>query len=155
MEIGQAIARMRKQKGWGQSELAERATIPQPNLSAIETGRRDLTVSTLCRLALALEVPAASLLDEATDLRPSLGPLTRSRVEKMARAVVAGREKLSAPEKKAVFLLKSLAPETAVRRFSSRQATEAWTSLKGLIGAANVKILLEKVRDAAQRQRHR
>ena len=56
LEIGSQIYLRRLEKGMTQAELARRAGIPQPNLSNIEKGKRDLTISTLARIAHALGV---------------------------------------------------------------------------------------------------
>lgn len=58
--IAQAIYITRLQKGLSQKELALKAGIPQPNLSRIEKGR-DFKVSTLCQLAMTLEVSVEDL----------------------------------------------------------------------------------------------
>ena len=51
MSVGAAIYARRLEKGLTQRELARRAVMTPANLSAIETGRRDLLVSTLLRIA--------------------------------------------------------------------------------------------------------
>ena len=151
-ESGQIISRIRRERGLTQGQLARRAAIPQSNLSNIEIGKRDLTVSTLRRIALALEVSAARLLEEPLKKGVSAGLFTRSRVEKIARAVVTGEGALSVFETELVSLLRYLAPETARGRFSSRKAEMAWSRLKVMISPTEIKTILQKVRDAAQRQ---
>lgn len=80
------LRRLRHHRGLTQQELARRALVTPANLSAIESGRRDLTVGTLLRLARALEVEPA-LLFTAPPLRASLGPVP---LDYVARAVVTG-----------------------------------------------------------------
>lgn len=88
MSVGAAIYARRLEKGLTQRELARRAVMTPANLSAIETGRRDLLVSTLLRIARCLDVPAAGLIEPHRSVRTSL---PRRTIMRIARAVVDGR----------------------------------------------------------------
>lgn len=57
------IRTQRQAAGMSQSQLARAATVPQPNLSAYENGRRTPSPEVLARLARALDVPLADRLD--------------------------------------------------------------------------------------------
>lgn len=152
-ESGQIISKIRQEKGLTQSELAMRAAVPQSNLSNIEMGKRDLTVSTLKRIARALDVPAARLLDEPRhEPAASSESFTRARVERIASAVVTDAKSRSSLEAEIVSLLRYLSPETGKGRFSSRTALLSWSRLKTLISPIEIKTILEKIRDAAQRK---
>src|SRR5258708_3964414 len=87
MNIGGAIYAQRLKRGLTQRALAARALMTPANLSAIETGRRDLTVQTLLRIARVLQTPAATFLDEPTGLRNALPHDTFNQV---AGAVLSG-----------------------------------------------------------------
>ena len=63
--IGSQIRAWRSFRGLSQAELAQIANLPRPNLSALEQGRHDCTLSTLQRLARALKLSPAQLLEEA------------------------------------------------------------------------------------------
>ena len=65
IDIGLTVAALRKLKGYSQDDLAERAGISRQTLSLIETPTvvHSLSVETLLRLADALEVNAADLLN--------------------------------------------------------------------------------------------
>lgn len=75
MNIIEQLVRARKQRGISAAEVALRAGIQRSNLSAIERGRRDCTVSTLEKLA-----AGAGLRLVVTDLggRPLVSETARS-----------------------------------------------------------------------------
>ena len=62
--IGRTLKRLREARGWSLSDLARRAKLSSPaHVSLIESGgRRNLTATTVQRLAKALGVPATDLL---------------------------------------------------------------------------------------------
>lgn len=63
--LGEAIRRIRKIQGISQEELALLAQIDRSYVGRIERGDNNAAVLTLIRLATALGVSAAQLLDEA------------------------------------------------------------------------------------------
>ena len=65
IDIGLTVAALRKLKGYSQDDLAERAGISRQTLSLIVTPTvvHSFSVETLLRLADALEVNAADLLN--------------------------------------------------------------------------------------------
>jgi transcriptional regulator with XRE-family HTH domain len=87
--FGETVLAWRLARGMTQSELARTARIPRPNLSAIERGDREVTLKTLRALALALDVRPGVLAD---GMPPDAGtrPLSRTRLERIARAAVRG-----------------------------------------------------------------
>jgi HTH-type transcriptional regulator / antitoxin HipB len=66
-QLGNLIRRARKQRGWSQSQLAERVGIRQGTISLIETGNPATRVDTLLALlaALDLELQVASRLKDS------------------------------------------------------------------------------------------
>lgn len=62
MPHAERIKQARIDAGLTQTELAERSGISQPAISAVESGA-DVRLSTLERIAEALGVPAAKLVD--------------------------------------------------------------------------------------------
>jgi transcriptional regulator with XRE-family HTH domain len=60
--IGQRLARLRKEQGLTQAELAERIGIKQTSVSDYETGRLRLNDEMLARVSLALKVSADTIL---------------------------------------------------------------------------------------------
>ncbi len=88
--IGRRVGGWRKSRGLSQSALATRAGIPQAAVSSIELGRRDCSLRTVYRLALALDITPGTLLDAD----PPWSPLTRHEVDAVSRAIVSGRRDL-------------------------------------------------------------
>ncbi len=87
--FGETVLAWRLSRGMSQADLARAARVPRPNLSAIERGDREVTLKTLRALALALDLPPGLLVD---GLMPDAGalPLTRERLERVARAAARG-----------------------------------------------------------------
>lgn len=68
--VGGRIRKMREASGLNLHELARLSGISAPALSRIETGKRDLRITSLYRIAAALRIKARDLLDEP----PAGGP---------------------------------------------------------------------------------
>lgn len=60
--LGERLARLRKQRGYTQSEFAERVGITQVLVSLYETDRRQFSVELAIRFALALDTSTDELL---------------------------------------------------------------------------------------------
>lgn len=85
--FAEQISAWREVRGLTQEELSRRAGIPRPNLSDIERGRQDITVSTLARIASALSLSPGRLLDES----PQLAAIKdRHEADALAKAIVSG-----------------------------------------------------------------
>lgn len=65
------LRRLREERAWTQAEAAERCGMKFQQLSQVESGRSNVTLVTLCRLARGLGVDVAALL-AAQPLEPSL-----------------------------------------------------------------------------------
>lgn len=63
--MGRVVRELRGEANWSQTKLAARADMSVSGLSLIETGKRNLTVTTLERVAEALDMPASELLARA------------------------------------------------------------------------------------------
>ncbi len=61
--MGKRIAQYRQAQGWSQEQLATRAEISRPYLARLETGKQDPRVSTLLKIAKALHVNIAALVE--------------------------------------------------------------------------------------------
>lgn len=61
--IGNNIAKLRKKKGLTSKELGDLCDIEKSNLIPIEKGRINVTITTLIKIAKALEVDLKSFLD--------------------------------------------------------------------------------------------
>jgi len=62
-QFGKNVRAFRERAGLSQEELAFRATMKRTYLSDLERGKRNPTVRALGRLAVALEIEPARLLD--------------------------------------------------------------------------------------------
>jgi transcriptional regulator with XRE-family HTH domain len=62
-ELGTNLLAARKRLGLTQEQVAERSGVHATEVSRIEAGKRDPKVSTLRRLARAVEVPPGQLLE--------------------------------------------------------------------------------------------
>lgn len=62
-----AIKKYRQAKGWSQSRLGRESKVSQTYISELEAGKWTPNLSILRKLANALEVPLAALLDEGIE----------------------------------------------------------------------------------------
>jgi transcriptional regulator with XRE-family HTH domain len=60
--VGDKVRDLRKERGWSQQELADRAGISMQTVSNLETGRHVPEIATLSKIAGALGVPLPDLL---------------------------------------------------------------------------------------------
>jgi CheY-like chemotaxis protein/DNA-binding XRE family transcriptional regulator len=67
--LGRIVKRRRQGLGFSQEELAWRADLHRTYVTDVERGARNLSMSTIDRLAQALEIPLSSLLGEVDTLR--------------------------------------------------------------------------------------
>lgn len=66
-----SVAALRLQKGWSQAELARRAETSQPYIARLERGQVDPQVSTVRKIARALDVPVGALVDAIASGEPA------------------------------------------------------------------------------------
>src|SRR3990167_6772030 len=86
LPIGHQIYLKRTEKGLTQTQLASLVRIPQSNLCNMEKGKHDPTVSTLRKIAAALEVHPGEFFDDWND-ESYKETLTRRKIEKIAAIV--------------------------------------------------------------------
>lgn len=60
--VADNLKRARERKGWTQQALAARASVSRRMLTAVETGEANISLTTLGRIATALDVPFAELV---------------------------------------------------------------------------------------------
>jgi transcriptional regulator with XRE-family HTH domain len=145
MTVGQDIYRRRIEAGITQLELVRRTGIPQPNLSNIEKGKQDMTVSTLIQIAWALGVKPGELLESQVGPRQKPFPLTRELVEKIAKALFDDRTPLSPAEQTVVSCLKQIIPGIGPRRKSAKEINRAWFQLRRWFREDEIRFLVERV----------
>jgi len=71
--VGRRIAELRLALGLTQDQLGERLDMDTNNLQRIETGRQNLTIRTLVRVANVLDVPVRALFDEPESRKVRIG----------------------------------------------------------------------------------
>lgn len=145
---GLRIYECRLRKGWTQAELAAKACIAQANLSNIEKGKRDLTVSTLVRLAAALGVQPSELIESEESVKPF--PLTRAQIETLAAAVINPQAKASREIQNLATLFRTTLPKTGTRA-SSQKAQQAWSRLRERFSSGEIRGIFQRIEDARQR----
>lgn len=160
LPFGQTLWLWRQQRGLTQAALAHRARLSRPNLSAIERGRRDVTLRTLRLLAATLGVRPGVLVEGLPP--PADGGaapfLSREAIERMADAAALGRPSVKPTERAVVAALRTILQHrlrAARRRWSRprgsrRAATAAWMMLKSLYSQEAIRTLAERV---VERQR--
>ena len=62
-QVGTRLKEIREAKGMSQTALAKRSRLSREHIVRLEGGRYDPTVTTLTKLAKALRVPVAKLLE--------------------------------------------------------------------------------------------
>jgi transcriptional regulator with XRE-family HTH domain len=156
LEIGQNIYHARLQRSVSQEQLSMATGILQPNLSRIEKGKQDITVSTLVRIALSLNMKPSQLLGESPALPEEGKPyihLTRPVIEKIAAAVTGSPARLDLKERELVKWLQAVVRLPGKRPLSVKRTYQAWSRLKSSLNNVELRILLERVRDATQRMK--
>lgn len=144
-------------RGLTQAELARRTRIARPNLSAIERGRREVSLGTLRALAVGVGVSPGTLVDGISpwSLHQAAGPLSRNRLERIADAVVAGGKSKDRREQTLIEALQRLLASRAaaaarrrggVRR-GKRAAVGAWLLLASGYPREVVQSLIQRVID--------
>ena len=146
--FGETVLLWRLKRGLTQSELARRAGVPRPNLSAIERGQREVSLKTVRALALALSVLPGVLVDGIAPEEGGAGELSREAMERIAAAVIRKSALADAKEQDLADQLKHLvssglraagpATKGSTKRLTlkgaarlSRVSDRAWLSLSG------------------------
>ena len=133
LPFGETVLLWRLHRKLTQRQLAREARVPQPNLSDIERGRREVSLKTVRALALALGVNPGALVD---GLPPEQTPtLSRPALERVAEAAALGGTLRDPREKALAGTIRSLvsarlaaqAPGRAKKaRRMGRRADRAW-----------------------------
>ena len=145
---GFKIAECRGLKGWTQAGLAAKAGMAQANLSNIEKGKRDLTVSTLLRVADALNVKPSELIEEKP--APKAFSLTRTQIETLAKAVVHPQTRTSSQVRELAELFREILPQASARS-SSKKIQRAWIKLRQRFSSQEIRGICQRIEDAKQR----
>jgi transcriptional regulator with XRE-family HTH domain len=63
-QLGERVRKLREKRGWSQEALAHETGFGRSFMSAIERGKKDIRLSTLCKLASLFDVTPAQLLKD-------------------------------------------------------------------------------------------
>jgi transcriptional regulator with XRE-family HTH domain len=63
-KLGERVRALREKRGWSQEELAHETGFGRSFMSAIERGKKDIRLSTLCKLAALFDVTPSQLLKD-------------------------------------------------------------------------------------------
>lgn len=144
-----------------QAQLARRSGIPQPNLSAIERGARDISLRTLRALAVALRVRPGILVDGVPPKAEGkqAAALDRDVLERIAAATAGRCVPLKSGEQEVVELLKSLVQGRLkalgktgrLGKYGVRAVRLSWMKLRARYSEAVLESLIERVSEQASR----
>lgn len=158
--FGQTVRLWRLHRGYTQAELACRARVPRPNLSVIEQGKREVSLSTLRSLALGLDVRPGVLADGLPPPAPSPRVWSRAALERIADAVVGVRpaprrsERAVAQQLRAVLRHRTqlAARRRGTPRRGVRRGEAAWLSLRARCSPEILRSLLKRIDDRQRSQ---
>ena len=88
MNVGRAIRLCRTKRGASQSAVARRASCSVSYLSMLENNKRDPTLSTLTKVAQALQMPVGLLFFLASE-QDDLGPIDEKTSGKLMQSALA------------------------------------------------------------------
>ena len=89
-QVGNKIVAARKMRGMSAQQLALEADMPQSMLSAIEHGRKSISLDVFFRIASALKVPLSYLQPDELD-RYSSVPSEMQKVVELSRSIPSGQ----------------------------------------------------------------
>jgi transcriptional regulator with XRE-family HTH domain len=87
--LGQRLRELRKQKGFSQERLGERSSLSGKFIGEVERGEKSISIDSLYRVSVALEVS----LRQLTDVRPGRRAMVPSEEAEKIFALVSGRHR--------------------------------------------------------------
>lgn len=87
MKLGQTIRICRKNRGYTQGELAERADISVSHLSLLEKNKRDPSLATVEAISSALSMPLSVLVFLASK-GEEITELSENQIEEISRSII-------------------------------------------------------------------
>jgi transcriptional regulator with XRE-family HTH domain len=61
--FGLRVRDLRKERGWSQEKLADKSDLDRSYVGGVERGERNISLDNICRIARALGVSPATLMD--------------------------------------------------------------------------------------------
>src|ERR1700704_529610 len=90
--LGRRLRELRKQRGLSQEGLGERSSLSGKFIGEVERGEKSISIDSLYKIAVALEVPLRHL----TDVRPGKRAVVPSKEAEQIFALVSGRHRPAA-----------------------------------------------------------
>lgn len=90
-QLGERLRTLRKAQGWSQEELGARANLHPTYVGGIERGERNVSLNNMTKLAQALHVSMAELLQFPAQDPPAMDDPVRRRI----KTLIAGQERLA------------------------------------------------------------
>lgn len=155
LPFGQTLLLWRFQRGLTQQDLAAKARIPRTALSAMERGRREVTLKTLRALAVGLSI-RPGLLADGTPPHSETIPRSFSRqaLERVADRIVYGtplrdpKEERMAALMSAMVASRALAAGYRVKPIKGKRARQAaWLALSSQVPSQVIRSLLQRIAD--------
>ena len=144
----------RLERRLSQEALAKAAKISRPNLSAVERGKREVSLKTLRALALALQVRPGVLVEGISPRElDGVSIFTREGLERMADGVAANKPMKDASEDRLVALLKLMVRSRPDSRKGKRIIDRAWLQLSAGYPPELIQSLFQRIRDREQLRR--
>jgi len=159
--FGENILLWRLHRSLSQEQLAVLSGLPRPNLSDIEKGKQDVTLSTVRLLANALRVSPGTLVNgEPPKHRNWKAELSRESMEQIASSVAWGRPPKDFTERQIYQLLKEVLQcslQSAQTRkkhlpLPARKGSRAWLLLRALYPPETVNSLIMRSLEHAEKQ---
>ena len=152
LPFGQTVLLWRRRRGMTQEAVARAARLSRPNLSGIERGKREVSLTTLRALGAALGVRPGVLVDGIPPGGAEGTPLSRERIERIADAVAFGRRLADPGERATTGALRVLLRHrtrtvrgTAGPPAAGRSALRAWMQLTSRYETSAIQALADRV----------
>ncbi len=146
--IGSQIYLRRLEQNLTQAELAKKVGIPQPNLSNIEKGKHDITVSTLRKIAVAFNIhPAEFFKDTGEGLQSHL---SRRKIEQIAKKVAEEPNPSHRQKDSLVSLYQKVLPYKG--RVRVKELQKSWLKLRSKCNSQEINAVQERVAEYKRRK---
>lgn len=150
---GQKLYLLRIRKGLTQAQVSARSGIRQANLSNIEKGKHDPTVTTFLNLCAALDVsPQEAFEEDSPSEPPALG---RASAERIAKGVLDPEFKITSEEREIADLLRNVIPGFRRRTPPVKKIHQDWYKLKKRLPGEAIRMLAERIQDEEARSKAR
>ena len=146
--IGSQIYLRRLEQNLTQVGLAKKVGIPQPNLSNIEKGKQDITVSTLRKIAVAFNIHPAEFFKDTGEVLQS--SLSRQRIEQIAKKIAQKPNPSRHQKDQLVSLYQKVLPYKG--RIRVKELQKSWLELRSKCNSQEINAVQERVAEYKRRK---